>query len=166
MPGFLTCVSRTHGIWAPMLTNNSSLHKKDLCARMKVAQDEFFRGPARLMPRYAVTTTYGNIEQKRFSVLHIKKKKVKVNFIARYRMRYTIYIHTSKCKRLHNRPYNACLWKPVKRSKVCMSKQLRFVANAETVNGNQALQFLSVATYYFLMLPLNFQFWCFFQRDQ
>ena len=55
--------------------NNSSLRKKDLCARMKVAQDEFFRGPARLMPRYAVTTTYGNIEQKRFSVLHIKKEK-------------------------------------------------------------------------------------------
>ena len=49
------------------------------------------------------------------------------------------HLHTSKCKRPHNRPYNACLWKPAKRKKVQTSKQLRFVSNTETFLWNQAL---------------------------
>ena len=46
-------------------------------------------------------------------------------------------LHTSKCKRPHNRPYNACQWKLAKRNNFCIRKQLRLVANVEAINGNQ-----------------------------
>ena len=48
-----------------------------------------------------------------------------------------LYLHTSKCKRPRNRPYDAWLGKPEKRNKVRMSKQLRFVASTAKFNGNQ-----------------------------
>ena len=51
-------------------------------------------------------------------------------------MRYAIYVPPNA---KDNRPYDACLWKPAERNKVCMSKQIRFVVRAEIINGNQAL---------------------------
>ena len=62
---------------------------------MKVAHVELFQGDARLVPRYAVTATYGNQErkvQKIFSALREQRAKSRNNFITQYRMRYTIYI--------------------------------------------------------------------------
>ena len=53
-------------------------------------------------------------------------------------------LHTFKCKRPHDIPYDACLWKLAKHNKGRTSKQLKFVASAETINGNQAL--VSLAT--------------------
>ena len=53
-------------------------------------------------------------------------------------MRYTIYIPPNT-KRPNNKPNDVCPWEPAKRTGVCASKQLRFVAITETFNGNQAL---------------------------
>ena len=47
-------------------------------------------------------------------------------------------LHTSKCKRSHNKPNDSCLWKPAECNDVHTSKQLRFVASTETFNGNQS----------------------------
>ena len=113
-----------------MPTNNSSLRNKSLRARIKVSHVELFREDARLVLRYAVTVTYGNRDRKIlkiFSALREKRVKPKNNFITHF------YI------RPHNRPYDACLWKPAKHNKVGTSKQLRFVASTETFNGNHAL---------------------------
>ena len=58
-------------------------------------------------------------------------------------------LHTSKCKRPHNRPYDGCLWKLVERNKVCASK-LWFVASTETFNGNHAkeLHYIDVQVWF------------------
>ena len=87
-----------------MLTSNPSLRNKSLRARNKIPHVELLRGDARLVPRYAMTATYGNRKrsiQKRFSVFR-KKRAVPRNyfittfgkslFITQYLMRYTIYM--------------------------------------------------------------------------
>ena len=68
-------------IWTPMFTNNHSLCNKSLRARSKVAR---VVGNARLVPRYVVTSTYGNQErkiQKIFSVFQKIRARLMNNFI-------------------------------------------------------------------------------------
>ena len=125
-----------------MLTNNPSYRNKSLRARMKVAHVELFRRDARLVPRYAVTATYGNRErriQERISDLRRKKSKAKEQFCKSIPI-VLRDLHTSKYRRPRNRPYDACLWKPAECYIDRTSKQLRIVASAETFNGNQALK--------------------------
>ena len=64
-------------------------------------------------------------------------------------MLYAIYIPLNTVN-LTNRPYDACLWNPAKRNKVCKSKQLRFVASAETFNKSQALKVISELKHLYL----------------
>ena len=65
-------------------------------------------------------------------------------------------LDTSERKRPRNRTYDGCLWKPAKLNKVRTSKQLRFVANTETFNGNLALRKLGILTSCFEGLFLLF----------
>ena len=48
-------------------------------------------------------------------------------------------LHAFNYKRPRNKPNDGYLWKPTERNSVCASKQLRFVAITETINGNRAL---------------------------
>ena len=125
---FHTCVNRTHSCSQCLpvqeqliLTNNLTLCNKSLLDHIKVAYVELVIWNSKLVPRYAVTATYGNQEcriQKKFSALWKKRGKPMSTFLAQYRVRYAICI-ASKCKRCHNNPYDACLWKRAKRNKVC-----------------------------------------------
>ena len=45
-------------------------------------------------------------------------------------------LHVSKYKRPRNKPHGGCLWKPAKRNSVRASKQLRFVAITETFKSS------------------------------
>ena len=111
MPGFHTCVIRTHSgapmssdIWAPMLTNNPSRRNKSLRARLKVTHVELFRRHARLVPRYIATATYGNWNaQGAENIFCSPEKRARLGnnfittfgkslFITHYRMRYAMYI--------------------------------------------------------------------------
>ena len=112
----------------------------------------FSKGVARFVLRCAVTATYGNRErriQKYFQFSGKKRAKSRnKEFYNNDCRKVVIYnaapdtlrdLHTSQCKRSHSRTYDGCLWKPAKRNKVRMSKQLQFVVNTEAFNGNQAL---------------------------
>ena len=91
-------------VWTPMITNDTNLRSKSLRTRMKVSHVEHFRRNAKLIPRYAVSATYGNRDrrmQKRFSALRKKRARPQNNFIpttfgkllliTQYWMRYAIY---------------------------------------------------------------------------
>ena len=128
-----------------MLTSNPSLRNKSLRARNKIPHVELLRGDARLVPRYAMTATYGNRKrsiQKKIFCLSEKKSSTKELFYNDFR-KVIIYnsipdalhdLHASKYKRPHNRPYDACLWKSAKRNKARTSKQPRFIASPEPFN--------------------------------
>ena len=62
-------------IWAPMLTNNSSLCNKSLHAFMKIAHGELFGGDARFVLFYAMKTE--NARGRKYFLLSGKKGKVK-----------------------------------------------------------------------------------------
>ena len=140
-------------IQAPMLTSNLSLHNKSLHSRNKVTLFEHLRGDARLVLRYAVTTTYVNRErsiQNIFSV-RLKKRATQRNYlittlgkslyIAQYLIDYIPLngLHTSERIRPHIRTYNGCPWKPAERNQIRTSKQLQLAASTETFHGNQAI---------------------------
>ena len=131
-----------------MLTSNPSLSSKSLLARNKVADVELMRGDARLC---AVICCDCNLWKPRMQCTgniccpSEKKARPRNFFIT---TTFIIYnpipdalhdLHTSECKRTHHRTYDGCRWKPAECNKVRTSKQLRFVANTETFNGNQAL---------------------------
>ena len=86
-------------------------------------------------------------ETKRFSVLRKKSKAQNKNSNRDFRKVVVSGsipdglrdLHTSKYKRLFNKPNDCCLRKLAKRKNVRTSKQLRFVASIETLNENQAL---------------------------
>ena len=134
----------SRNLWTPMITSNSSLRNKNLRAHNKVAHVEFLRGNARPVPRYVVTVTYKNQHrrtQKKYFLSSKNRAKLKTKnitstfgktlFLTKYWMRYAIYMPP-------NKQNDGCLWKPAKRNSVRASKQLRFVAITETLNGNKA----------------------------
>ena len=138
-----------------------SLRNKSLCARNKVAHVELFWGDARLVPQCAVTATYVNKTQYMKMIFYPSAENSKTKnyfitttfrkllFITQYWMWYAIYIPLNTVN-LTNRPYDACLWNPAKRNKVCKSKQLRFVESAKKFNENQALKVISGLKYLYL----------------
>ena len=111
-------------VWASVLASNTSLRNKSLRARNKVAYVQLLRRDARLAPRYAVTATYGNRKlriPKIFSAVRKKKSKTMEQFYNNDFQNVVVSnsipdalsdLHSSKCKIPHNRPHDACLWKP------------------------------------------------------
>ena len=75
-------------------------------------------------------------DKKRFSLFRKERAKLQHRFSEnRYFQLKTgcaTRLHTSKYKRPCNKSNDGCLWKPAKCSNVCASKQLQFVASAET----------------------------------
>ena len=131
-----------------MLTNNLSLRNKSLRARIKVYN--FSEGAQGLYHHmlWLRPMETENAEYRKVFCLSEKKSKGEEQFYNDDFRKVIIYnsipdalrdLHVYKCKRPHNRPYDACLWKPAKRNKVHTSKQLWFVASTEIFNGNQAL---------------------------
>ena len=141
--------SMSHDVWAPMLTTNPSLCNKSLRARNKVAHVEFcegIRGLCRdmlwLWPMRTDNAGHKNdylsSEKKEQGSKHKNDfREVVVSNSIPHVLRDS---HTSKYKRPRNKTNDGCLWKPAKRNNVRTSKQLRFVANTEILNENQALR--------------------------
>ena len=86
--------------------------------------------------------------EKIFFVLQKKRSKTKKQFYNNDFLKVVIYntipgalrdLHTSECKRPHNKTYDGCLCKPAERNKAHTSKQLRLAASTKTFNRNQAL---------------------------
>ena len=144
-------------VWVPMLTNHLSLCSKSLWARMKVAHVKLYQEDTRLVPQYAGTATCGNRPSKiqKLSFVFLKKKaNSRNNFITQWQMRYVIYMPLNAAK-IYDRPNDACLWKLAKRNKVCTSKQLQFVARAETMET----RFYTIQSHLFEYINLICVYW-------
>ena len=124
-------------IWAPKLTNYPSLRNKTFprgckgCATICCDYD-LWKPSTQGAERIFCTPEKKSKAKEQFYNNDFRKVVIDNSILDAQRD-----LHTSKYKIPPSRPYDASLWKPAERNKVCTSK-LRFVASTETFNGNQA----------------------------
>ena len=127
-------------VWAPLLTNNLSLCNKSMRARNKIARIEILRGHNILWHVGTDNAGHKRILSSEKKEQSSKQKKYstttfgKSSFLTQYRMRYAIYIPSNT----KDFAINLTMVAYGNRQNAITSKQLRFFASTETINGNQA----------------------------
>ena len=127
-PGFYTCVigsSMPSDVWTPIITTIPTFAIKACMLTWKSHMLNFSEGVRDLSHDmlWLQPIETNNTESRKIFCFLEKKSKNKEQPYNNDVQKVVVYnsvldafcnLHTSKCKRPHNKPYDVCLWKPAK----------------------------------------------------
>ena len=144
-------------VWTPLLTSNPSLRNKPATSQQSRTCWTFARGCEACAAICCDCDLWKPITQDTKKIFCPPEKKSKAKN-EKYNNDFRkviasgwipdalLDLYTSKYKRRRNKPNDGSWWKLAKCNNVHTSKQLRFVASTETINGNQDLWCVCTAT--------------------